>query len=362
MKNKKMLFISYIDFGNFDSGSSVRPQMIYNAFCELGYDVKVLQTRQNKREERKQAVSEINDWLDNNTPEFCYIESPTSAIFNRCDHKLIKRLHKTGIKTALFYRDADYNKKIKSTRVEVSKFKAYFIRKMCEYDLRLYKKNLDIVYFSSKTMADYFDLPDKRILPPACVKNFIKKDKHNYKSIYVGSLSKLYDCNKMFESFRILNQDKVIYPLTVVCRKQDLDFINSIYINAPWLNIQHASGKSQLEKYYKDADIGIFSAKKCEYMDFAIPVKMFEYMEFGLPIISTNVKEVKNIIDKFKTGITVDDNAKSFSKAIEKIFSSQKIYKEYADNVIKATPENTWVARAKKVEKDLLSLKEGENA
>lgn len=361
MKNKKMLFISYIDFGNFDSGSSVRPQMIYDAFCELGYDVKLLQTRQNKRKQRREAVKEINSWLNFNIPDFCYIESPTSAIFNKCDHKLIKILHNMGVKTAMFYRDADYNKKIKSSRVDINKFKAYFIRKMCEYDLKIYKKNLDIVYFSSKTMADYFDLPDKRILPPACVKSFIRKYEHNYTSIYVGSLSKLYDCNKMFEAFNLINKDNNKYPLIVVCRKQDVNFINEKYIGKSWLNIKHASGKKNLEKYYKSADIGIFSVKKCEYMDFAIPVKMFEYMEFGLPIISTNVKEVKNIIDSLQSGITVDDKPQSFAKAIEKIFSSQDIYKQYADNVAKAIPENTWIARAKKVEKDLISLKEKQN-
>ena len=40
----KLLYITYIDFGDFRSGSSVRPQMMYRAFKELGCEIKLLQT------------------------------------------------------------------------------------------------------------------------------------------------------------------------------------------------------------------------------------------------------------------------------------------------------------------------------
>ena len=55
-----LLYITYIDFGEFRSGSSVRPQMMYQAFEDLGWEVKLLQTQQNKRAQRKAAVEEIN--------------------------------------------------------------------------------------------------------------------------------------------------------------------------------------------------------------------------------------------------------------------------------------------------------------
>jgi len=60
---KNMLFVSFIDFGSFESGSSVRPQQIYQAFLDLGYEVKLLCGAQNKREERTQKVKKILEFL-----------------------------------------------------------------------------------------------------------------------------------------------------------------------------------------------------------------------------------------------------------------------------------------------------------
>ena len=39
----RLLYITYIDFGESKSGSSVRPQKIYKAFLDAGHEVKLLQ-------------------------------------------------------------------------------------------------------------------------------------------------------------------------------------------------------------------------------------------------------------------------------------------------------------------------------
>ena len=103
--NKTVLFITYIDFEEFYSGSQVRPQKMYEAFKNLGYEVKLLECQQNRFSERKKAVKDINKWLNNNKPDFCYIESPSGPIFNFADFQLIKRISKAGIKIGFYYRD-----------------------------------------------------------------------------------------------------------------------------------------------------------------------------------------------------------------------------------------------------------------
>ena len=87
-----ILYITFIDFGEFKSGSSVRPQKMYDAFRQLGHEVKLLEGQQNRRAERKQKTAEILSWLDSHTPDICYVEPPAGPFFNAIDLKLLKKV------------------------------------------------------------------------------------------------------------------------------------------------------------------------------------------------------------------------------------------------------------------------------
>ena len=53
----KILYITFTDFGDLSSGSAVRSFRMYNAFKNLGYDVKLLEGQQNKRKTRREKVN-----------------------------------------------------------------------------------------------------------------------------------------------------------------------------------------------------------------------------------------------------------------------------------------------------------------
>ena len=76
----KILYITFTDFGELASGSSVRPFRIYNALVNLGHEVKLLEGQQNRRKERRVKVKEIIDWLDENRPDICYVEPPSGPL------------------------------------------------------------------------------------------------------------------------------------------------------------------------------------------------------------------------------------------------------------------------------------------
>jgi len=107
---KTVLYITYIDFGNMLSGSSVRPQKMYQAFIDCGFNIKLLSgsTKNVDKKKRVKNINEIREWLKFNTPDFCYIESPTTHINFKEDRDLIKLIHNKGIKIGYFYRDALY--------------------------------------------------------------------------------------------------------------------------------------------------------------------------------------------------------------------------------------------------------------
>lgn len=67
------------------------------------------------------------------------------------------------------------------------------------------------------------------------------------------------------------------------------------------------------------ADIGIFLlSNSTTHACFAMPNKIFEYMQAGLMIVSSNLPEVGNIIEKNKCGILLDgDNPAAISACLE---------------------------------------------
>ena len=355
MSGKTMLYITYIDFGEFRSGSSVRPQMMYDAFLQQGWEIKLLQTQQNQRKKRMQAVEEVISWLDENTPEFCYVESPSGPLFNRCDAWLLKKIHTMEIPLGYFYRDAAF--KFDEVFIQGKKsLKQRVIAWMSGRDIRLLKKTADLIYFPTASMAKYFDFPQYDVLPPGCVGHLGDKRgiQNQRRSIYVGGVSKRYGTDTLLEAFALLNPGSAIeYPLTLVCREAEATYIPAKYRDKPWLTIRHAAGKEALRPLYEQADLGLYPIQKNAYNDFALSVKLLEYMEFGLPVVAVNSTETERFVEQFGTGLVCRDDPRDFADKVQQILGSQEEYSRYCRQVYDAVEGNRWVDRAAKVIADL---------
>ena len=350
----KILYVTYIDFGDFKSGSSVRPQMMYDAFLSLGHEVKLLQTQQNRGRERAAAVAEVNRWLDAERPDFCYIESPSGPIFHSFDRALIRRVHKLGIPVGYFYRDAAY----KFDRIFVrgrKSLKQRVIAWMSERDVRFLKKNADLVYFPTESMASYFPFEKTGVLPPACTGSFGDKTarENGRESIYVGGVSKRYGTDTLLGAFDLLNGGGGDYPLTLVCRKTEAAYIGEQYRKKPWLHVVHASGREQLLPLYERADLALYPIEKNEYNDFAFSVKLMEYVEFGLPIVAVNCAETEKFIRRFSVGLVCENDPRDFAEKVRQILNDPALYRECAENAVRTAARNRWVDRAEAVAADL---------
>ncbi|NMD38494.1 MAG: hypothetical protein GYA87_07440, partial [Christensenellaceae bacterium] len=178
-----VLYITYIDLGKNDIGSKLRPYKMYKAFLNLNYKVKILSAAQTlkNRNNRITKIKEIEVWLKNNKPNFCYIESDYTAIRFLEDYKLIKLLKTLNIPTAYFYRDFDYKFPDMKTSVSglINNLRELFIKFLWFKTNRILNK-VDIVYFPSKYCFKYFDFEDMRALPPASeIINYIDKEYTN---------------------------------------------------------------------------------------------------------------------------------------------------------------------------------------
>lgn len=361
----KLLYVTYIDFdGSGKSGSSVRPQKMYKAFLKLGLDVKLLECQQNKFKERRKKVREILEWLDNNTPDICYIESPSGPIFNQIDLKLIKKVHKMGVPIGYFLRDAFWKFPILQKGNPV--IKKVVINSMCRRDIHTLIRNCDIIYFPTRSFAKLFNL--KKIkswdtLPPAAdiEETTMRLSQKTLKKncIYVGGVSLLYGSDILVEAFKRLNIERTVYNLILICREKEYkDFFKETN-KYSWLKVVHVSGED-LKKYYLTADVGIIPIRKTGYSNIGISVKTFEYLGYGLPIISTNTAEMGKFVSENKVGIVCEDNPESLANAIEKIFSCDN-GSEMLRNVENVAQKNSWECRAKQVIDELMKLKDEKN-
>lgn len=339
----KILYVTFVDFGNATSGSSVRPKKIYDAFLEQGHEVVLLTGLQNRRGERWKNCIEFFKKIRNRQYDLCYIEPPSGPIFNFCDHLLmiyISRVKK--VPTGLFYRDAYWKF---AEWYKIGKLKQFIINAMHRFDLGIIKWTCSKVYFPSDMMADLFSFKYKEALPPGCEDLYIKKkDIKDIQLIYVGGMSEEYGGELLLQALDKINAEKRI-NLHLVCRNDDRKYIGK-YEGKEWLNIYHVSGE-KLRDIYAKANVAIIPRKIDFYMNFSMPVKLLEYVSFEIPIISTNCTEVANFINKNKIGVVCEDNVSSLYNVFMNLtIDDLSIYKE---NIVKTKVENTWGKRVEQI-------------
>lgn len=341
--DKNILYITFVDFEEQKSGSSVRPKKIYDAFLNEGYNITLLTGQQNRKKERWQRCISYFKEIRKNKYEFCYVEPPAGPIFNLCDHLLLLYISKfKKIATGLFYRDAYWKF---ADWYDVKGIKRKIINLMHKFDWFIIKNTCKKVYFPTETMAELFDFPIKEVLPPGTELLNIKKEVANdVEIIYVGGVSEQYGGKLLLETLDKVNKERRMV-LHLVCRKEELSQIEE-YLNRTWLKVYHASGK-ELESIYSKANLAIIPRKIDFYMDFAMPVKLLEYVSYELPIVATNCKEVAKFINSNRIGIVCDDNVESLYKVLINIDMNSIL--EYTKNVKKAKENNTWNKRINQI-------------
>lgn len=355
--NLKLLYITFIDFSKSTcSGSSVRPKKMLDAFIEMGVDVKLISGQTNDRGQRRAAVREANDYLERIVPDACYIEPPSGPFFYGGDIKLVKRIHRMGIPIGLFYRDAywmfpEYSFETKPTHKEL--LKSALIRMIQKRQLETFINTVDIGFFPSKEMSNFFPFKRREELPPGCFipdGNFDHSLSQPVEFFFVGGAAINHGTYLTIQAFEIANSDKLRAALTYVCPKAQWDKLG---IDAEkykdWLTLIHAAGDENLKPLYKKADVAILIAPRTFYRDFAMPVKIFEYMSYLKPMLVTDCTATAGIVNDNHVGWVTEAKPEAVAeKIIELCEHPEEIgrVKAYLEG---ARDGNLWNIRAKKM-------------
>jgi glycosyltransferase involved in cell wall biosynthesis len=109
---------------------------------------------------------------------------------------------------------------------------------------------------------------------------------------------------------------------------------------------------SELLSYTAGGDLGVSLIENISISYYyALPNKLFEYIMAGLPVISSDLPQMKNIIEKYEVGITLNpDNYDQSLQFLSAFLKDEKKLSKCAENTIPARQELNWQCEFKKLE------------
>jgi glycosyltransferase involved in cell wall biosynthesis len=158
--------------------------------------------------------------------------------------------------------------------------------------------------------------------------------------LYQGGLSKGRGVDLLLECFKKRDDDKVVIVFMGYGQlEEDIKIASKERNN---IFFHPAVDPDIVLEYTSSADIGIsFIENTCLSYYYCLPNKLFEYTMVGLPVIVSNMKEMRELVEKYDMGIIVeDDKVNSMNNAIDKILQSD--INQMKQNARKCAEENSW--------------------
>lgn len=348
--DSRILFHTPQSDNTIDSGSSVRPTRMINAFEELGYTVdKVVGDTQ----KRKQRVKDVRQ--NDHKYEFCYSEPTTWPLHPFVDYQFYWYLVLNEIPTGVFYRDIYWKF---PELFDHSGLQYWQIQLRHRIDLAVISRIADQVYVPSSSFGDEIDInTSTKPLPPGGIDKTASATKKAslQRLIYVGGISDRYGSELLSEICEsVIPKHNV--NLDLVCRESEYNSLSDPVrqrFESDSVTVHHVSG-DDLNDLYERADSGIIPLLPTQYNDFAVPVKLFEYISYGLPIITTNLDEVGSFVKSYDCGLVCENDPEELDRAIERLSTDKGLYQQKKTNAIQALRENRWIDRVETVVSDLV--------
>lgn len=227
-------------------------------------------------------------------------------------------------------------------------------KKLAKFMEKSLIKKCDLIFVVSENIADWY-AKEYDIKRPIVVKNAprlidSKKTNHFRENLsikdnsiivlYQGGLSKGRGVDLLLESFKKRDDDKVVIVFMGYGQLEEDIKITSKEKNN--LFFHPAVAPEVVLEYTSSADFGIHMIQNtCLNHYYCLPNKLFEYSMAGLPVIVSNMKEMRELVEKYDMGIIVeDDKVNSMNNAIDKILQSD--IKQMKQNARRCAEENSW--------------------
>ncbi|MFZ4412833.1 MAG: glycosyltransferase family 4 protein [Bacteroidales bacterium] len=111
---------------------------------------------------------------------------------------------------------------------------------------------------------------------------------------------------------------------------------------------------NDLYHYTVLADLGLTLDKNTNInYRLSLPNKLFDYIQAGIPVLSSDLFEIRKIIEKYAIGeIIKNHHAEDIAKHINQLLSNEEVLAGYRKNTLKANQELSW----ENEEKELINV------
>lgn len=122
----------------------------------------------------------------------------------------------------------------------------------------------------------------------------------------------------------------------------------------------HFLGKKpylEMMQFTRLANIGLTLDKdtNINYQN-SLPNKLFDYIQGGTPILTTNINEVKSIVEEYEIGEIISDlNPHNLAEKLKKMLENEEKLRFYAQNCLKTAQILNWENECKVLEKIYLN-------
>ncbi|WP_148624607.1 glycosyltransferase [Aliarcobacter cryaerophilus] len=229
-----------------------------------------------------------------------------------------------------------------------------FRKKLAKIIEKLLIKKCDFVFVVSENIADWY-LKEYNINRPIVVKNspklFSQKKTNHFREqfgikdssiivLYQGGLSSGRGVKLLLECFKQRVDNKIVIVFMGFGELEE-EIKNSSKVKNN-IFFHPAVSPDVLLEYTSSADLGIHMIQNtCLNHFYCMPNKIFEYAMVGLPVIVSNMKEMRELVEKYNMGIIVEDESiKSINDAINKIVCLN--IEEMKQNARICAEENCW--------------------
>lgn len=240
--------------------------------------------------------------------------------------------------------------------LETETINSFGIRKKLKKTVeRLLIKKADIVFVVSENIADWYE-QHYRIERPVVVLNAPKLTELNAANnlfreslgikasskicLYQGGLTKGRGCKLLLDAFSERNNDDVVM---VFMGYGELEKeIKNMAAKKANIFFHPAVPPEVVLKYTASADFGIsYIENRCLSYYYCMPNKFFEYAMAGLPVIISDMKEMREMLEKYQMGLVVENESiEAINNAINKI--QYLDIEKFKANAQKCAEENSW--------------------
>ena len=369
---KKCIFYLPYKLDEHGAGARMlRPRKMIQAFCDIGYDVFVIEGVSTTR---RRQIREIKKRIRNGEKyDFMYTESHTEPTLLTdpnhlpthpfMDFSFFRFVREHGIKIGLFYCDIYW--KFDTYGAELPKWKKLGALINYRYDINQYKKYLNQFYVAD--MKVFFYLKENKLsviakeLPPGAEDIKVKNRSYEYRNFntqplsifYVGGLGNQYQIVELIKAIQQTEQTKLI----VCCREaeweKEKDKIEPYLCER--VKIIHKKSE-ELKALYEESDICSLLFKNDIYIEMAKPFKAYEYLAHEIPVLSTKGTGIGAFVEENDIGWNIEYEAEAISNTLKEILSDPAVIERKRNNCKIVKNNNLWTTRAQQVASDLMQI------